>query len=109
MVKSFFAIYFAVIFSGIGWIFWHPNTGSEEKLFSTWLSHLNVELLTMLIFGMGLVGISLIGRNRLTKHYMNPLHIYCRLRDLGLGKRQAASFCRFYERAVFRRFVLLKE
>ncbi|MBW1680187.1 MAG: hypothetical protein JRH05_11045 [Deltaproteobacteria bacterium] len=39
------------------------------------------------------------------KHYMNPLHIYCRLRDLGLGKGSAAFLCRFYERAVFRYFV----
>ena len=35
------------------------------------------------------------------KHYMNPLHIYCRLRDLGLGKAFAAYLCRAYERRVF--------
>jgi hypothetical protein len=38
------------------------------------------------------------------KHYMNPLHIYCRLRDLGLGKGQAAFLCRIYERKIFKKY-----
>jgi hypothetical protein len=35
------------------------------------------------------------------KHYMNPLHVYCRLRDVGLPKGMASFLCRIYERAVF--------
>jgi hypothetical protein len=42
------------------------------------------------------------------KHYMNPLHIYCRLRDLGFGKGWAVFLCRVYERSFFRPF-LVKE
>jgi hypothetical protein len=37
------------------------------------------------------------------KHYMNPLHIYCRLRDLRFGKHQAMWLARFYERFLFKR------
>jgi hypothetical protein len=36
------------------------------------------------------------------QHYFNPLHVYCRLRDLGVPKTVAISLCRFYENAVFR-------
>jgi hypothetical protein len=36
------------------------------------------------------------------KHYLNPLHLYCRLRDLGLCKGRAAFICRIYERTVFK-------
>ncbi len=43
------------------------------------------------------------------KHFMNPLHIYCRLRDLGLGKRPSAFLCRMYERMVFKKFMLMEE
>ncbi|MCU0594502.1 MAG: hypothetical protein MUC98_03430 [Desulfobacterota bacterium] len=39
------------------------------------------------------------------KHYLNPLHIYCRLRDIGLSKCRASVVCQLYERALFRRFV----
>ncbi len=39
------------------------------------------------------------------KHYMNPLHIYCRLRDLGLAKGPALFICSIYERSFFRYFV----
>ena len=35
------------------------------------------------------------------QHYSNPLHVYCRLRDLGISKALAVFLCRFYERAVF--------
>jgi hypothetical protein len=34
----------------------------------------------------------------LLQHYLNPLHIYCRLRDLGLSRWQAIKVCKFYER-----------
>jgi len=33
---------------------------------------------------------------------MNPLHIYCRLRDIGIAKGTAMFLCRLYERSVFR-------
>lgn len=39
------------------------------------------------------------------KHYINPLHIYCRLRDIGLSKCGAGAFCRIYEKVLFKRFV----
>ena len=45
----------------------------------------------------------------LLKHYMNPLHIYCRLRDIGLGKNACAFLCRIYERAIFKKFFPMKE
>lgn len=41
------------------------------------------------------------------KHYMNPLHIYCRLRDIGFAKARAVSLCRIYERTVFK-YILAK-
>ena len=43
------------------------------------------------------------------KHYLNPLHIYCRLRDLGLGKSVAAFLCRFYERTIFNKYFLAQD
>ena len=43
------------------------------------------------------------------KHYLNPLHIYCRLRDLGLAKSPAAFLCRIYERAIFNRYLLAQD
>lgn len=42
------------------------------------------------------------------KHYMNPLHIYCRLRDIGIAKDTAIFLCRIYERSIFRP-LLIKE
>ena len=42
------------------------------------------------------------------KHYVNPLHIYCRLRDMGIAERWAKSLCRTYERSIFRP-LLVKE
>jgi len=35
------------------------------------------------------------------KHYLNPLHVYCRLRDIGIAKKTAIFLCRFYERTIF--------
>ncbi len=40
------------------------------------------------------------------QHYMNPLHIYCRLIDLGLAKNTAMFLCRIYERSFFRLFFI---
>jgi len=36
------------------------------------------------------------------RHYFNPLHVYCRLRDIGLGSTGARRLCRAYERFFFR-------
>jgi hypothetical protein len=38
------------------------------------------------------------------KHYMNPLHVYCRLRDIGISRNAAMFVCRIYERAIFKYF-----
>jgi len=40
------------------------------------------------------------------QHYLNPLHIYCRLRDLGISKGIAESICRIYENYVFNIFLV---
>ncbi len=37
------------------------------------------------------------------QHYLNPLHVYCRLRDAGLPNRAARRFSAMYER-VYRVF-----
>ncbi|MBU1230205.1 MAG: hypothetical protein KKA55_10600 [Proteobacteria bacterium] len=36
------------------------------------------------------------------QHYLNPLHVYCRLRDLGLPSPVARTLCAGYERVVYR-------
>ena len=38
------------------------------------------------------------------RHYMNPLHVYCRLRDMGIAKGTAVFLCRFYECSIYRAF-----
>ena len=35
------------------------------------------------------------------QHRLNPLHVYCRLRDLGLRGPTARRLCALYERLVF--------
>jgi hypothetical protein len=35
------------------------------------------------------------------QHRLNPLHIYCRLLDRGLGKGLSASICKSYEIAIY--------
>lgn len=40
-------------------------------------------------------------RNALT-HRLNPLHLYCRLRDMGLSSALARSLTKGYERVVYR-------
>ena len=39
------------------------------------------------------------------QHYLNPLHVFCRLRNMGLSKTPALYICLFYERAVFNIFI----
>lgn len=36
------------------------------------------------------------------QHYLNPLHVYCRLRDLGLPMALARGISSGYERALYR-------
>ncbi|SPD76104.1 conserved hypothetical protein [uncultured Desulfobacterium sp.] len=38
---------------------------------------------------------------------MNPLHVYCRLRDMGIKRSIALHVCRVYERVVFKKFLFL--
>jgi len=37
------------------------------------------------------------------QHYLNPLHVYCRLRDLGLPSSVARTISFSYERILYRR------
>lgn len=41
-------------------------------------------------------------RNRM-QHCLNPLHLYCRLRAMGMAHATATRLSRRYERAVYRR------
>jgi hypothetical protein len=36
------------------------------------------------------------------QHYLNPLHVYCRLRDLGVPGSVARSISSGYERVIYR-------
>lgn len=36
------------------------------------------------------------------QHFTNPVHVYCRLRDLGLGADSSRGICVFYERCLKR-------
>ncbi|WP_170283766.1 hypothetical protein [Pseudodesulfovibrio senegalensis] len=36
------------------------------------------------------------------QHHFNPLHVYCRLRELGLSYDAARTLCGCYERFVYR-------
>lgn len=39
---------------------------------------------------------------RFLQHHLNPLHVYCRLRDAGIRPRLTSRMCLFYERWVYR-------
>jgi len=43
---------------------------------------------------------------RMLQHRLNPLHVYCRLRDCGLGGSLTRRMCLVYERYVYRRLSL---
>ena len=43
---------------------------------------------------------------RILQHLLNPLHVYCRLRDFGVGSLKARRVCLSYERIVYRLFSL---
>jgi hypothetical protein len=36
------------------------------------------------------------------RHILNPLHVFCRLRQLGMSVTVARSMCRVYEYCVYR-------
>lgn len=36
------------------------------------------------------------------QHYLNPLHVYCRLRDIGVPTPVARSISAGYERVLYR-------
>lgn len=49
------------------------------------------------------VGVLLVTRFRNAFHHvLNPLHVYCRLKDFGISGRMAKRMTRAYERYVFR-------
>ncbi|MFH0810663.1 MAG: hypothetical protein V2A77_09405 [Pseudomonadota bacterium] len=35
------------------------------------------------------------------RHYLNPLHVFCHLRRLGLDKKTSLRMARLYERYLF--------
>lgn len=41
------------------------------------------------------------------QHSMNPLHLYCRLMDMGFKKRHSILLARYYEILVYKCLVLL--
>ena len=36
------------------------------------------------------------------QHRLNPVHMYCRLMDIGIGKHRARLVCAVYERFLYR-------
>lgn len=40
----------------------------------------------------------------LMQHYFNPLHVYCRLRDIGMKGSITRHMCSVYERYVYKIF-----
>lgn len=36
------------------------------------------------------------------QHFLCPLHMYCRLRDLGLSKKKARKLCNWYEVNIYK-------
>jgi len=38
------------------------------------------------------------------QHMLNPLHMYCRLKDIGVRGPAAQVMCRAYERYIYRFF-----
>ena len=36
------------------------------------------------------------------RHHLNPLHVYCRLRDLGMDRKRARDWARWWERVIRR-------
>jgi hypothetical protein len=40
------------------------------------------------------------------QHHMNPLHVYCRLREIGIPKKVASPVCFYYEHTIFRFLIM---
>ena len=47
--------------------------------------------------------------NKETQHFLNPLHIYCRLIDLGLTQKFSTKMCKFYEKHIFKKLYKQEE
>ena len=41
--------------------------------------------------------------HRLWQHHANPLHLYCRMRDMGLNATLAVKMTTMYERYLYKR------
>ena len=39
------------------------------------------------------------------QHLLNPLHVYCRLRSIGVAHRAANRVCGWYERVLYRQML----
>jgi len=39
---------------------------------------------------------------RFLQHYFNPLHVYCRMREVGLAVPLSMAMCSVYERFLYR-------
>lgn len=39
------------------------------------------------------------------QHRLNPVHMYCRLMDIGLARKSARRLCSVYERFIYRGFL----
>ena len=39
------------------------------------------------------------------QHYLNPLHVYCRLVERGLSKNLSISICKYYQVLIYSWFV----
>ena len=42
---------------------------------------------------------------RYCQHILNPLHVFCRLRQVGLPGTSARRVCSLYERGLYRYFL----
>jgi hypothetical protein len=53
--------------------------------------------------------ISCLGIERLmfeAQHRLNPLHIFCRLMGLGMGKRVTLLLCNYYETLIYKSMLI---
>ena len=42
------------------------------------------------------------------QYHLNPLHVYCWMRDMGITKEMALFLCRIYESTIFQPFLAKK-
>jgi hypothetical protein len=43
----------------------------------------------------------MVGRFLTVQHFLNPLHVYCRLLDIGVSRHVSFTLCRYYESLIF--------